>query len=49
MSGDFLCSPGAPCFNPDTGKREDGSEVHGIQGTPQSAFDEVAPAQSTQP
>lgn len=49
LSGDFLCSPEAPCFNPDTGKREDGSEVHGIQGTPQSAFDEVAPAQAAQP
>jgi uncharacterized repeat protein (TIGR01451 family) len=49
MSGDDLCSPFAPCFNPDTGKREDGSEVHGIEGMPQAAFDEVAPAQSTQP
>ena len=45
MTGDVLCSPFAPCFNPDTGKREDGSEVHGIQGTPRGAFDEVAPAQ----
>ena len=43
MSGDVLCSPYAPCFNAATGRLEDGSEVHGIQGTPDKAFVEVQP------
>ncbi len=48
MTGDVLCGPNAPCFNPDTGAREDGSEVHGIEGMPAAAFDELAPAASAQ-
>ena len=49
MTGDFLCTGIAPCFNPDTGKREDGSEVDGAQGTPADAYVEVDPAQASQP
>jgi hypothetical protein len=49
MTGDVLCGPNAPCFNPDTGAREDGSEVHGIEGMPAAAFDELASAASAQP
>ncbi|MBZ0228729.1 MAG: peptidoglycan-binding protein, partial [Bauldia sp.] len=49
MSGDSLCSALAPCFNPETGLREDGSEVHGIQGIPAAAFDEVSPAPAAGP
>ncbi len=44
ISGDVLCSPLGPCFNPASGRLEDGSHVHGIQGTPDRAFDEVLPA-----
>lgn len=49
MSGDALCSPQGPCFVPFTGKREDGSQVHGPQGTPEFAFDELSPFGATQP
>jgi peptidoglycan hydrolase-like protein with peptidoglycan-binding domain len=49
MTGDSLCSGYAPCFAPDTGKFEDGSEVHGIEGIPLIAFDELLPAAATQP
>ncbi|MEQ8297184.1 MAG: peptidoglycan-binding domain-containing protein [Nitratireductor sp.] len=42
-SGDSLCSPDGPCLEPSTGERTDLSEVHGIQGTPVEALDEVLP------
>ncbi|MEP1776639.1 MAG: peptidoglycan-binding domain-containing protein, partial [Nitratireductor sp.] len=42
-SGDSLCSPDGPCLEPSTGERSDLSEVHGIQGTPVEALDEVLP------
>ena len=44
MTGDSLCSPLAPCFVPDTGFMEDGSHVHGAQGTPEFAYEELLPA-----
>jgi len=46
MSGDSLCSPEGPCFNPATGKRDDDSQVHGITGTPEGIVEEVAPPQA---
>ena len=43
MSGDALCSPSGPCFNPNAGQRNDGSHVHGFQGTPEGAIVELFP------
>jgi uncharacterized repeat protein (TIGR01451 family) len=34
MTGDNLCTPTGPCFNPAQSKLADGSHVHGLQGTP---------------
>src|SRR5690606_938137 len=49
MTGDALCNGTAPCFNPDSGAREDGSEVHGTQGTPAEALDEASPEGASGP
>ena len=49
MTGDSICSPFSPCFVPDTGLFEDGSEVHGVQGTPEFAFEELLPETAMQP
>ncbi len=49
MTGDSICSPFDPCFVPDTGLFEDGSEVHGVQGTPEFAFEELLPEAAMQP
>ena len=49
MNGDVLCSPQAPCFVPELGKRIDGSQVYGTQGTPEIGFSEVLPPGATQP
>ncbi|HUT49150.1 MAG TPA: peptidoglycan-binding protein [Alphaproteobacteria bacterium] len=49
MTGDSLCSPLAPCFVPDSGFLEDGSHVHGAQGTPEFAYEELLPAAAMQP
>jgi len=38
MTGDALCAPFAGCYNPATGRYEDGSHVHGIQGNAADAF-----------
>ena len=43
MSGDALCSPAGPCFNPAANKRIDGSQVHGIQGTASLLLVDLAP------
>ncbi|MBV9636390.1 MAG: hypothetical protein JOZ40_17350, partial [Methylobacteriaceae bacterium] len=48
FSGDALCSPDGPCFSLGTGRRDDGSQVHGIQGTPSAAFDDILPAGSAE-
>ncbi len=48
MTGDSLCSPFGPCYVPDTGKFEDGSQVHGAQGTPEFGFDQLLPEAATQ-
>ncbi|MFN3548188.1 MAG: peptidoglycan-binding domain-containing protein [Mesorhizobium sp.] len=49
MSGDFLCSPTGPCFNPSTGQQTDTDEVHGLQGTRIAETSEVLPAGATGP
>ena len=49
MNGDALCSPKGPCFVPELGKRADGSQVHGTQGTPEFGFSELLPPAATQP
>ena len=49
MTGDSLCAPHGPCFNPDTGVRNDGSQVHGAQGTPVTALDALLPEGATKP
>ncbi len=38
MTGDALCAPFAPCFNPATGRHSDGSQVHGIEGIDAGGF-----------
>jgi hypothetical protein len=43
MTGDALCSPMGPCFNATANKRIDGSEVHGLQGTPENLVAELVP------
>ena len=47
MSGDSLCSPDGPCVDPATGERGDVSEVHGLQGTPVEASDDLLPVGAT--
>ncbi|MCJ7598500.1 MAG: hypothetical protein MUO41_07715, partial [Methyloceanibacter sp.] len=47
MTGDTLCSPFGPCFVPDTGRFEDGSQVHGVQGTPEFGYDDLLPEAAT--
>lgn len=49
MTGHVLCSPDGPCYNPDIGAREDGSHVHGAQGTPEDAFEDLLPSAAAQP
>ncbi|MEJ1160446.1 hypothetical protein [Prosthecomicrobium sp. N25] len=44
IAGDHLCSPEGPCYNPATGTFEDDSQVHGLQGTPESAYAPLAPS-----
>ncbi|MDX2159583.1 MAG: peptidoglycan-binding protein, partial [Hyphomicrobiaceae bacterium] len=43
MTGDALCSPQGPCFNPAANKRTDGSHVHGLQGTPETLLEGLLP------
>ena len=49
-TGDALCSPkpNGACVNPETGNHDDTSQVHGLQGTPQEAYAEMAPAAAYQ-
>ncbi len=48
-SGDMLCSPGGPCFNPATGAYDDASEVHGLQGQAAEPPLELTPLAAYQP
>ena len=49
MTGDGLCSPGGPCFNPATGAHDDASEVHGIEGRDPSLYEAIVPDAAFQP
>ncbi len=49
MTGDALCSPDGPCLDPATGAHSDTSQVTGLQGENQSAYQEVTPAAAFQP
>ena len=44
MTGDNLCSPMGPCYNPVTGLYEDENWVDGVQGTPAQLVDDVQPS-----
>ncbi|MEZ5851643.1 MAG: peptidoglycan-binding protein [Hyphomicrobiaceae bacterium] len=43
ITGDWLCSPAGPCFNPAANKRSDGSHVSGLQGGPEAVLADVLP------
>ncbi|MDF1609977.1 peptidoglycan-binding protein, partial [Hoeflea sp. YIM 152468] len=47
ISGDSLCSSQGPCVDPATGQQTDTDEVHGLQGTPFEAIDDLLPAGAT--
>ena len=49
MTGDGLCAPDGPCFDPATGTYSDVSEVTGLQGQDGSASEEVIPDAAFQP
>ena len=49
ISGDALCSPEGACVDPATGQRTDTDEVHGLQGTPFEAVNDLLPAGATAP
>lgn len=49
MTGDALCDPDGPCFDPTTDKHADISEVHGLQGLPENAHEKMAPAAALKP
>jgi hypothetical protein len=49
MTGDALCSPHGPCLDPAAGTHSDATEVHGLMGREQSAFEELLPDAAVQP
>ncbi|HHZ09046.1 MAG TPA: hypothetical protein GX405_09750 [Rhizobiales bacterium] len=49
MTGEPLCSPDGPCFDPADGTNTDAGPVSGLQGTPEGLFGEVAPANAFEP
>jgi hypothetical protein len=49
MTGDNLCSPNGPCYNPGSGYFDDTSWVDGMQGTPENLTKEVMPAAALSP
>lgn len=49
MTGDGLCSSKGPCLDANTKKKTDTSEVHGLAGREQSAYEEVVPEAAFQP
>ena len=49
MSGDGLCSPQGPCFNPDTNAQDDSDNVTGLQGQSSEVAGDVAPDAAFQP
>jgi uncharacterized repeat protein (TIGR01451 family) len=49
MTGDALCNPDGPCTDQATGEHDDTSEVHGLQGMPEDAYEKVAPDAALKP
>jgi hypothetical protein len=49
MTGDALCSAAGACLDPAAGDHSDQSEVSGLEGENQSAFQEIIPAAAFQP
>ena len=49
MTGDALCSPDGACLDPAAGDHADQSDVSGLQGEDQAAFQEIIPAAAFQP
>lgn len=49
MTGDALCTPEAPCRDPETGQRTDRTQVDGLQATPGEALEEVTPEAAEEP
>jgi uncharacterized repeat protein (TIGR01451 family) len=48
-TGDALCDPDGPCYDLTTDKRDETSEVHGLQGVPEDAYGEVVPNAALKP
>jgi len=49
MSGGLLCSAPGPCYDPQTDKFGDTSEVNGVQGTPAEGIEAVSPVDPLSP
>ena len=49
MTGDNLCAPDGPCFDPATGTDSDTAQVTGLQGQDGTAFGEVIPDAAFRP
>jgi len=49
MTGDALCTPEAPCRDPETGQRTERTQVDGLQATPGEALDKVTPDAADEP
>jgi len=49
ITGDALCSAAGACLDPASGDHSDQSEVSGLEGENQSAFQEIIPAAAFQP
>src|SRR5262249_47857322 len=48
-TGDAICSPAGPCFDPATNTHSDVSQVSGLEGVAQSAYQQIAPPAAYQP
>ena len=48
-TGDALCSADGPCFAPETGSETNEGPVHGAQGSPADARDELMPLAAREP
>jgi hypothetical protein len=49
ITGYGLCAPDGPCLDPATGAHDDVSEVSGLQGVAQSAYQELVPEAAFRP
>jgi hypothetical protein len=48
-TGDAICSPDGACFDPATNTHSDVSQVSGLEGVNQSAYQQIAPPAAFQP